>query len=371
MSYIWQNPNWPTFVVDMQSLQHDYEKYLYQKGRTDQLFNLISPEMRKVIFAQTISNDVVSSNEIEGISISYDSVYSSVAKALNIDSILAKKQDKYAQILANLSLSSLKERQEITENTILNWHKTLFQGVSPANRPKTIGDYRNGPVYVMNISGSMKQEVIYEAVPSNEIKQNMSSLIKWINDTSNELPQVVRSALASVWFVSIHPFEDGNGRISRLIADALMVQDDSALKFYSISSAILKNKKEYYKQLYIVQHSQSMDVTSFVSWYINLVSDSLLIAEETCNKKLFLSKFMASLDPSDFNSREISVLYRLASGSFYGKLTAEKWCKLTKCQSATATRDLAHLVNKGLLIKSEDGGRSSWYYLNENIDFKV
>lgn len=110
-----------------------------------------------------------------------------------------------------------------------------------------------------------------------------------------------------------------------------------------------------------------MDISAFVSWYINLVSDALFDAGEICKKKIALSQFMASLDPSEYNSREISMLYKLASGSFYGKLTAEKWCKLTKCQSATATRDLSHLVEKGLLRKSNEGGRSSWYYLNDAI----
>jgi Fic family protein len=367
MSFIWQNPDWPLFKIKMQAIQPAYEKYLYQKGLTDQVFSLISPETRKVVYAQTITDDVVASNEIEGISISYDSVYSSVARALNIDNVLSKKQDKYSQILAQLALSIQEKEKVITEETILNWHKSLFDGASPANRPNTIGGYRNGPVYVMSISGSMKQEVLYEAVPAKEIQKNMLALIKWISDSADNFPLIVKSAIASMWFVSIHPFEDGNGRISRLLADAIMVQKDSNLKFYSVSSAILKNKKEYYKQLYDIQHSESMDATQFVSWYINLVSDSLSVAENTCKKKLSLSKFMASLDPSDFNSREISMLYRLASGNFYGKLTADKWSKLAKCQSATATRDLAHLVEKGLLIKSEEGGRASWYYLNDSV----
>ncbi len=351
----------------MNTLQKDYERYLYQKGLTDQAFSLISPDQRKVIYAQTLSNDVVSSNEIEGVSVSYDSVYSSVAKALAIENVTTSKQDRLAQMLAELSLLVQTNEENITEKTILNWHKLLFEGVAPAYRPNAIGEYRNGPVYIMNVSGSMKQDVLYEGVPADRIQESMAALVEWIHDSQESLPIVVRSAVASVWFVSIHPFEDGNGRVSRLLADAIMAQNGSSLKYCSVSSAILKDKKEYYRQLYDVQHSSSMDVSAFVTWYIKLVSDSLLDAEKTCKRKIALSQFMASLDPSEYNSREISVLYKLASGSFYGKLTAEKWCKLTKCQSATATRDLSHLVEKGLLRKSNEGGRSSWYYLNDAI----
>lgn len=367
MSYIWENLDWPDFKIKMSLFQKDYERYLYQKGLTDQIFSLISPESQNILYAQTLSNDVVSSNEIEGVSISYDSVYSSVAKALDISNVLPHKQDKYAQILADLSLSIQKGEKEITEELILNWHKALFMGASPANRPKKLGEYRNGPVYIMSISGSMKQDVLYEGVPAIKIQEDMSSLVKWINNSKNLIPDIVISAIASVWFVSIHPFEDGNGRISRLLADAIMAQKGSNLKCCSVSSAILRNKKEYYRQLYEIQHSSSMEVSSFVAWYINLVSNALFDAEKMCRKKISLSQFMASLDPSEYNSREISMLYKLASGDFYGKLTAEKWCKLTKCQSATATRDLSHLVEKGMLTKSTDGGRSSWYYLNEKL----
>lgn len=367
MSYIWENASWPGFTVEMSLLQKSYERYIYQKGLTDQAFNLISPEARKIVYAQTISNEVVSSNKIEGVSISYDSIYSSVAKALDINNVLPHKQDRYAQLLAELSLSIQKNKKKITEEMILNWHKTLFLGSSPANRPKKMGEYRSGSVYVMSISGSMKQDVLYEGVPANKVKENMSSLVKWINETKNEIPAIVISAIASVWFVSIHPFEDGNGRISRLLAYAIMARQGSSLKYCSVSSSILRNKNEYYKQLYKVQHSSSMDVSSFVEWYINLISNALSDAEQMCRKKIALSQFMASLDPSEYNSREISMLYKLASGNFYGKLTAEKWCKLTKCQSATATRDLSHLVERGMLKKSDEGGRSSWYYLNEDL----
>ena len=139
MPYIWKNPNWPDFKIEMNTLQKDYERYLYQKGLTDQAFSLISTDLRKVIYAQTLTNDVVSSNEIEGVSVSYDSVYSSVAKALAIENATTSKQDRYAQMLAELSLSVQENKEVIAEKTILNWHKLLFEGVSPAYRPHEIG----------------------------------------------------------------------------------------------------------------------------------------------------------------------------------------------------------------------------------------
>lgn len=367
MDYVWNNPLWPGFVVDMDGLMSQYEAYLYQKGLTDQIFSLISPEQRRITYAQTLSNDVVSSSEIEGISVSYDSVFSSVAKALDIKGVSTGRQDRYTEMLAKLSIDANELGHSITEATILDWHKELFEGVAPANRPQHVGEYRQGPVYIMNVSGSMKQDVIYEGVPYSRIKDDMAALMDWIDGSSLAFPDIIRSAVSSAWFVSIHPFEDGNGRISRLIADAMMADKDSNFKYCSISTALLKHRKQYYEQLHGLQHSTSMDITQFVSWYLGLATDSLRDVETACRQKIALSQFMATLDPSEYNSREISMMYRLASGSFFGKLTSEKWCKLTKCQSATASRDLAHLVEKGILIKSEEGGRSSSYRMNDSL----
>lgn len=362
MGYIWQNNDWPDFTVDVDKLRGKYESYLYQKGRTDQIFNLLTPKSQNEFFSDTIASDIVASNEIEGISVSYESVYSSVAKALHIETDL-KGYDRNAEALAALALSVRNDLGEIDKDKILSWHRKLFEFAPKTAKNLVPGEFRRKPVYVMRFSGRMEEEVLYEAVPAEHVDEEIDSFVNWIKNNSENYPPVVRSAVASLRFVSIHPFPDGNGRMSRLISDALL-SGGLESKYFSSSSEILLNKKEYYAKLYDAQHSESMDCTPYVSWFIDICTEGMQKVENICSQKIRLSSFMASLDPCEFNSREITMLYKLASGAFKGKLTPEKWCKMTKCTSATATRDLAHLVEKNILLKAGHYGRSQSYLLN-------
>ena len=362
MSYIWQNKDWPNFTVDNAQLKDSYEKYLYQKGRTDQIFSLLSPKSQNEYYSETVASDVVASNEIEGVSVSYESVYSSVARALNIETDTTNK-DRNAESLANLALSVRNGIEDIDEEKILSWHKALFQFAPKTSKGLVMGAFREKPVYVMRFSGRMEEEVVYEAVPAENVHKEMKRYCEWLKDSKDEYPDVVRSAIASLWFVSIHPFADGNGRISRLISDAVL-SGESQAKYFSASSEILVNKKDYYARLYDAQHADTIDCTPFVRWFIDLCTEGMKKVENICRQKIRLSSFMATLDPSEFNSREVTMMYKVASGTFKGKLTAEKWCKMTKCTTATANRDLLHLTERNILIKLEDGGRSQSYVLN-------
>ncbi len=364
MHYIWNNEDWPRFSFDEKKVNDKYIKYVYQKGLTDQIFNMLTPEGQKECYSNAISNEIVSSNEIEGISISYESVYSSVLRALKVENTKPVK-DKNAEVLASLSLSIHSDLTPITEEKILSWHRLILENSQKQTKGLNAGHYREKTVYVMKFSGKLDEEVLYEAIPYEDVEVEMKKLVAWINETTY-YPAVVRSAVASLWLLSIHPFSDGNGRISRLLSYAIM-RDEGILRYMSTSSVILERKKEYYDELYKAQHSTSMDITMYILWFIDMVIDGMKKTENICKAKIKLSSFMASLDPGEYNSRELSMLYRLASSSFMGKLTGSKWCKMTKCQSATATRDLAHLCEKNILIKSEESGRSSWYALNPKI----
>ncbi len=365
MSYIWESSNWPAFFVDMNILEKKYQEYIYEKGRSDQIFSLLSLNAQKELFSDILASGIVSSNEIEGISVSYDSVHSSILRALNIECD-RYKSDKNSEALASLALSVHNAETQITEETILSWHKKLFEYSQKSIKGMNIGKYREKSVAVMRFNGKMEEEVMYEAVPPERVKENMARLISWINSKGDTYPLIVKSALASLWFVTIHPFDDGNGRISRLLGDAIL-REESISEYYSSSTQIQKRKQEYYSQLYTFQHSSTMDATDYVSWFLDITTEGIKKTEKVCRGKIRLAGFMASLSPAEYNSREISMLYKLASGSFKGKLTPAKWCKMNKCQSATATRDLSHLCEKNLLLKSEESGRSSWYALNPRL----
>jgi len=361
MGYIWQSKNWSNFYYDEKRIDGCLEKYQKQKDRTELTFSLLSTDAQKNIHAETLSSDIVASSSLEGDEVDFASVYSSIAAALDIDIKRKGKSDKRAENLA-LLMQEVNGNTPLSEETLFRWHTLLFLGMGVAFLPKCLGEYRKEGVYVID-RNKKEDRIIYEGLPFEEISEEMAKLFAFIE--SKEKPLLVKSAIVSFWFVSIHPFGDGNGRLSRFLSDYILAQEKKRFRCYSVSSAILKKKKEYYAELYKAQHSENMDLTEYIEWFASIVTEALETAEEVCSKKIKVAQFMLNLDPQEYNSREINMLYRLASGSFYGKLTSEKWRKLTKCQAASATRDLTHLVERGLLLKSGEGGRNTSYIFNE------
>lgn len=366
MGYIWQNESWTDFTWDKEKVDALRSRYLYQKGIADGTFSMLSEQTRQIMIAETLSRETVSSSAIEGVELMYDSVYSSIIRQLDIDLSFKAKQDRNAESVSRLIIDANSNRSPLSVDRLFDWHRLLFDGVAKGFAPRTIGAFRTGPIYIVHQS-QKDTDIIYEGIPTDNIASEMDSLISYIN-SEQEPDYLIRSAVASFWFVSIHPFEDGNGRISRAIADyVLSSRSDTEFRPYSISEAIIRNRKGYYDALQAAQKSSSSDITDWLVWYIDTVCNSLSDAVESCRSKLRVSSLMKNLDPGTYNSRQMMMLYRLADGSFYGKLTAEKWMKMTKCQSATATRDLSGLAEHGLLLRMGDGGKGTYYILNPNL----
>ena len=367
MSYIWQNKKWPAFTWDKTQVDNAYNRYLYQKGIADGVFTMLSDRSRKIMIAESLSSETVSSSSIEGVELQYDSVYSSILKQLDVDMTFKAKHDRNAESVSKLIIDANRNHSPLTLERLMNWHCLLFDGVAKGFAPKHIGAFRNGPIYVVH-NTQRETEIIYEGVPAERIVSEMESLIDYIN-SEQEPNLLIRSAVASFWFVSIHPFDDGNGRISRAIADYILSsQSRQEFRPYNMSSAILKDRRGYYDSLHSAQLSEESDITQWLVWYADTVCASLSDAVDQCRKKLRVSTIMESLDPNMFNSRQLHMIYQLANGSFFGKLTADKWMKMTKCQSATATRDLSGLTEQGLLIRMGDGKKGTYYLLNPSFD---
>lgn len=366
MSYIWQNNNWPEFKWDKAAVNDAYGKYLYQKGIADGVFTMLSDRVRQITIAESLSSETVSSSSIEGVELQYDSVYSSILKQLDADLTIKAKHDRNAESVSRLIIDANRDHTPLTLDRLMNWHCLLFDGVAKGFAPKHIGAFRTGPIYVVH-NTQRETEIIYEGVPSERIVSEMERLFSYIN-SEQEPNLLIRSAVASFWFVSIHPFDDGNGRISRAIADyVLSSQSGQEFKPYSISSAIIKDRRGYYDSIHSSQISEDSDITQWLVWYAGTVCTSLSDAVNQCRKKLRVSAIMESLDPSKFNSRQLHMVYQLANGTFFGKLTADKWMKMTKCQSATATRDLSGLTEQGLLIRMGEGKKGTYYLLNPTL----
>jgi Fic family protein len=363
MSYIGNNPDWPSYAYDAEEVERHYSNYLLQKKATDIVFGIIDPDMRNRMHAHSLTEEIVSSLEIEGGKIPYDSVYSSICKRLDIHLETKAKADRYAENISNIVLDATGNLQELSTARIKQWHSLLFSSMAGI-KSKNIGEYRQCPVYISKGNGK-DPEIIYEGIPAERINAEMERLVEFING-ENEKKPLVKSAIASLWFLCIHPFEDGNGRISRAIADYLLSKGfNETHRVYSMSSLILKNRTEYYQLLQAISSQfESLDLTRWLVWNIEIAIQAKLVALHVYEKSVKLTRFMKNLDPSVYNSREISMLFKLADGSFNGKLSTAKWAKMNKCSPAAASRDIQHLLQEGFLIPSGDTGPKTGYFLD-------
>lgn len=366
MSYIWENKTWPDFVYDSSSVSATLEKLHSEKQMTDIAYSMIDSQTRKQFIARNLTDDIVSSLSIEGENIDVDSVYSSISKHLELSFTGKSKDNAYAQSIISMVTDALENNSPLTHERLFSWHTRLFENKA-GKKIKAVGAYRTGPEYVMK---ALKQEyeVVYEAVKPESVYKEMERLLAFIN-SDDGLDPFAKAAIASLWFVLIHPFEDGNGRISRAIADYIISRNQTgSFHAFNISTGILSERNAYYEQIQKVSiNNTSMDITDWLTWFLNLITRCIITSREMLRKTLRTTAFMKSLDPNEFNSREMSMLYKLADGSFFGKLTTDKWMKMNKCSNTVAFRDIQHLVQTGFLIPSNEQGRNAGYFFNDDV----
>lgn len=365
MSYIWENKDWTNFVYDASSISKALQALYCEKQKTDIAYSIIDSQTRNLIVAKNLTEDIVSSLSIEGETIDVDSVYSSVSKHLDLVFSGKSKDNVYAKSIFEMVSDALENHEPLTHERLFDWNKKIFEQKAGI-KPKNIGLYRTGPEYVMKISGKTS-EVVYEAVKPEKVKLEMDKLLVFINEKADVDP-FLKAAIASLWFVIIHPFEDGNGRISRAIADYIISKNaGEGFHAFNISTGILKNRETYYKKIQEVSiNNSALDISSWLLWFLDMVANCIAQSRLILSKTLQTIAFMKNLDPNEFNSREMSMLYKLADGSFFGKLTTDKWMKITKCSKTVAFRDIQHLVQKGFLVPSGEAGRNTGYFFKAN-----
>jgi Fic family protein len=257
-----------------------------------------------------------------------------------------------------------KYQDTLTKDRMRGWHAALFPTGRSGMFKITVGEWRGdeqGPMQI--VSGAMgKEKVHYTAPEAPRLEEEMERFIKWFNADKNMEP-VIKSAIAHLWFVSIHPFDDGNGRIARALADTQLARADRTnQRFYSMSSQIMKSKKGYYDVLESTQKG-SMDISQWLVWYFERLTDALEVTDETLSKILVKARFWELYKSTQFNERQIEMINRL-QGDFLGKLHSSKWAKMTKVHRDPARRDIKDLIEKGVLSDSGEGGRSTNYILN-------
>ena len=307
---------------------------------------------------------LIKSTEIEGEILNPDQVRSSIAKRLGLDIGALNNSDRNIDGIVDLIMDATKNCNEpISANRLFGWHSALFPAGRSGLYKITVGSWRidsTGPMQV--VSGAMGKEMVhYQAPDSSVIPTEVDQFMDWINSKTDFEP-VIKAAIAHLWFVTLHPFDDGNGRIGRALTDMLLARaDGSTQRFYSMSSQIRKGRKTYYEILESTQKG-GLDITNWLSWFLNCLMDALISSDTILSKVLFKAHFWELHSTIALNERQRLMINKMLDG-FDGKLTSSKWAKITKCSQDTALRDIQDLMNKMILQKEEAGGRSTNYEL--------
>ena len=359
--YIHQLNNCNNFRYNSEELISALAQVRYMQGRLLGEMQGLEFSHREEALLTTLTLDVLKSTEIEGELLNKDQVRSSIARrlGLNVSGMINSTRDVDGAVEMMLNATQ-RYNEPLTHKRLFGWHAALFPtGWSGMYRIE-VGKYRTGEMQV--VSGAMgKERVHYEAPKPELLDDEMVKFLSWFNNESS-LDSVIKAAIAHLWFITIHPFDDGNGRIARAITDMLLARSDgSSQRFYSMSNQILNERKAYYDVLEKPQHG-SGDITNWILWFVECLKESLLSTETLLESILIKARFWDRHAQTLLNERQQTMLNKLLDG-FDGKLTSGKWAKITKCSTDTALNDIKDLIGKEILCKAEDGGRSTNYIL--------
>jgi Fic family protein len=359
--YIYDYNNWTDFTWRETAINALFGEVRNLQGRIIGQMNTLGFATKAETTLTTLTLDVIKSSEIEGEKLDYEQVRSSIARRLGINIAGLIPANRNVEGVVEMMLNATQNYQQpLTHKRLFAWHAALFPTGYSGMHKIEVGRYRTGEMQI--VSGAMgKERIHYEAVPTNKVKAEMDKFLTWFNDKSTIDP-VLKSAIAHFWFIIIHPFDDGNGRISRAISDLMLARaDGTSERYYSMSSQILVERKQYYAVLQKVQHSNG-DITDWLDWFLHCLKNALLATETTLQKILYKTEFWKIHENTALNSRQRLVLNKLLDG-FAGKLKSSKWAKIAKCSPDTALRDIKDLIEKGILQQEQQGGRSTNYEL--------
>lgn len=364
--YIWQSGDWPNWRYDLAALAALMAEVSHAQGLLLGRLIDVGMALRDQANLAVLTEDVLKTSEIEGERLDVKSVRSSIARRLGVDIGALAPVDRHVEGVVEMVLDAVSDaRSPMTQERLCGWHAALFPtGYSGLSRIRT-GSWRDdaaGPMRV--VSGAMsRRRVHFEAPPADRLANEMQRFIAWLNDGSGD-PALIKAGLGHLWFVTLHPFDDGNGRIARAIGDLLLARaDGSPQRFYSLSAQIQRERKAYYDILEKTQKG-SMDVTEWLAWFLNALLRAVEQAQHALDTVLGKAIFWQRWAAIPLNERQVKLLNRLLDG-FDGKLTSSKWAAIAKCSPDTALRDINDLLARGVLRKSEAGGRSTSYELSD------
>ena len=365
--YIWQHKAWPHFRWDHETISNELALFRLEQGRLIGRMEGLGFELRREAYLRALTEETRKSSAIEGENLDEAQVRSSIARSLRIKMAGLVPSSHYIDGVVEMMLDATGNCiAPLTKKRLFGWHAALFPaGRSGMHRIAVaqFRDDRKGPMQV--VSGGMGRErVHYEAPPADRLRQEFASFLYWLEKTSRE-DLVLKSGIAHLWFLTLHPFDDGNGRIARAIADMLLARSENNIqRFYSVSSQIESERKGYYR---ILEKSQkgSLDISEWLDWYLGCLRRAIARSQLLTTDIIEKADFWSALSKKSVNKRQQAILKRLIEG-FEGKLSTSKYAKLAKCSQDTAYRDILDLVEQGLLRKAEGGGRSTSYVLAKN-----
>lgn len=362
--YIYNYPNWPEFYWDSNDIIDTMIEVKYLQGIIKGYLRSSGFVFRDNTTLHSLSDEVIKSSEIEGENLDREQVRSSVAKQLGLEFAGVDITDRYIDGVVQMVLDATQNyKAKLTSERLFGWQAALFPTGRSGMFEITTGDYRKpgkGPMQI--VSGAMgKERIHFEAPESKKVNAEMKKFLKWFN-ADYKLDPVIKAGIAHIWFLTIHPFDDGNGRIARALSDLMLTRsDDFPQRFYSMSAAIREKRKEYYQMLEKTQRG-NLDITEWLEWFLSCLKHALKESERKFKSVMDKTNFWDLHSDTDLNERQRKIINKLFDG-FEGKLNTSKYAKINKCSHDTALRDIQDLIFKNILKKEEAGGRSTSYNL--------
>ena len=365
--YIYEQSNWPIFEWNSEKLLPLLSMVRNRQGKLIGKMGMLGFELRSEANLEILTQEIIKSTEIEGEALDKEQVRSSIARKLGLDISGLIYSERHVDGMVDIMIDATKNYdKELTKERLFSWHSALFPNGRSGMYRIIAGQWRDdstGPMQV--VSGALgKEKVHYQAPPSLQIENEMTLFFEWFN-RENKTDLVLKAAIAHLWFVTIHPLEDGNGRISRALSDMLLSQsDEQSYRFYSMSTQIRKERNSYYE---ILENTQKggMNITRYLEWFLHSLLNAIEYSDVILVKIFHKHYFWMKNSKFNFNNRQIKILNMLMD-DFNGVLNTTKWAKIGKCSQDTALRDIQDLIEKGILIKSDQGGRSTKYELNSD-----
>ena len=362
--YIYNHPNWPVLEWNSEKLLPLLSLVRNRQGKLIGKMGTLGFELRNAANLEILTQEIIKSTEIEGEHLDRDQVRSSIARRLGLDVSGLIDSPRHVDGIVDVMIDATRNfDKELNSERLFSWHSSLFPTGRSGMYKIIAGQWRDdstGPMQV--VSGALgKERVHFQAPPASHVENEIRLFLDWFN-LEEETDLVLKAAIAHLWFVTIHPFEDGNGRISRALSDMLLARsDEQSYRFYSMSTQIRKERNGYYDILEKTQKG-SLDITNWIEWFLNTLLRAIEHSEKLLEKIIHKHYFWIKHAGVTLNDRQKMILNMLLD-DFEGVLNSKKWAKIAKCSQDTALRDIQDLVEKEILIKSEQGGRSTNYTL--------